>query len=67
LAQPLDYDPLRTFDADVAVPHDLHATGEQIRERLLAREFREELMGDTNPPAAHYRVQSGDTASMLSS
>ena len=62
LAQPLDYEPLGTFDADVAVPLDLHATGEQIRERLLAREFREELMGDTNPPAAHYRVQSGDNS-----
>ncbi|HKD58854.1 MAG TPA: GSU2403 family nucleotidyltransferase fold protein [Terracidiphilus sp.] len=60
LAQPLDYEPLGTFDADIAVPPDLHATGEQIRERLLAREFREELMGDTQPPAAHYRVQSGD-------
>jgi hypothetical protein len=36
--------------------------GEQIRERLLAREFREELMGDTQPPAAHYRVQSGDNS-----
>ena len=62
LAQPLDYEPLGTFDADVAVPPDLHATGEQIRERLLAREFREELMGDTNPPAAHYHVQSGDNS-----
>jgi len=36
--------------------------GGQIRERLLAREFREELMGDTQPPAAHYRVQSGDNS-----
>lgn len=62
LAQPLDYEPLGTFDADVAVPHDLHATGEQIRGRLLEREFREELMGDTQPPAAHYRVQSGDNS-----
>jgi hypothetical protein len=62
LAQPLDYEPLGTFDADVAVPLDLHETGEQIRERLLAREFREELMGDTQPPAAHYRVQSGDNS-----
>jgi hypothetical protein len=62
LAQPLNYEPLGTFDADVAVPLDLPATGEQIRERLLAQQFREELMGDTQPPAAHYRVQSGDNS-----
>jgi hypothetical protein len=49
LAQPLDCEPLGAFDADVAVPPDLHATGEKIRERLLARKFREELMGDTHP------------------
>jgi hypothetical protein len=62
LAQPLGYEPLGTFDADVAVPLDLRATGEQIRDRLLARDFREELLGDTQPPAAHYRVQSGDNS-----
>ena len=62
LAQPLDYEPLGTFDTDVAVPLDLPATGEQIRERLLERDFREELMGDMQPPAAHYRVESGDSS-----
>jgi hypothetical protein len=62
LAQPLDYEPLATFDTDVAVPLDLPATGEQIRERLLERDFREELMGDTQPPAAHYHVESGDSS-----
>jgi hypothetical protein len=60
LAQPLDYEPLGTLDADVAVPPNLPATGEQLRERLIEKKFREELMGDTQPPAAHYRVQSGD-------
>jgi hypothetical protein len=62
LAQPLDYEPLGTFDTDIAVPLDLPATGEQIRARLLARNFREELMGDMQPPAAHYRVESGDNS-----
>jgi hypothetical protein len=62
LAQPLNYEPLGTFDTDVAVPPGLPATGEQIHERLLGRDFREELLGDTQPPAAHYRVQSGDTS-----
>lgn len=62
LAQTLDYEPLGTFDTDVAVPLNLPATGEQIHERLLGRGFQEELLGDTRPPAAHYRVQSGDTS-----
>ncbi len=62
LAQPLDYEPLGTFDTDIAVPPNLPATGEQLRARLLEREFREELMGDTQPPAAHYRVGSGDNS-----
>ena len=62
LAQPLDYEPLGTFDTDIAVPLDLSATGEQIRARLLERDFREELMGDMQPPAAHYRVETGDNS-----
>ena len=62
LAQPLEYEPLGTFDTDIAVPLDLPATGEQIRARLLERDFREELMGDMQPPAAHYRVVSGDNS-----
>lgn len=62
LAQSLDYEPLGTLDTDVAVPRHLPASGEQIRARLLERDFHEELMGDTQPPAAHYRVQSGDNS-----
>lgn len=62
LAQPLDYEPLGTADTDVAVPLDLPRTGEELRARLLARKFREELMGDTQPPAAHYRVESGNSS-----
>ena len=62
LAQPLEYEPLGTFDTDIAVPLDLPATGGQIRARLLERNFREELMGDMQPPAAHYRVETGDNS-----
>jgi hypothetical protein len=62
LAQPLDYEPLGTLDTDIAVPLDLPATGEQLRARLLERDFREELMGDMQPPAAHHRVESGDNS-----
>jgi hypothetical protein len=61
LAQPLGYEPLGTFDTDVALPFDLAVTGEQIRERLLEKNFREELLGDTHPPAAHYRIEAGDS------
>ena len=62
LAQPLEYQPLGTFDTDIAVPLDLPGTGGQIRARLLERNFREELMGDMQPPAAHYRVETGDSS-----
>jgi hypothetical protein len=31
LAQPLDYQPLGTFDTDIAFPLNLPATGEQLR------------------------------------
>jgi hypothetical protein len=62
LAQPLEYEPLGTFDTDIAVPLDLPATGGQIRARLLERNFREELMDDMQPPAAHYRVETGDNS-----
>jgi len=62
LAQSLDYEPLGTFDTDIAVPLDLPVIGVQLRARLLERDFREELMGDMQPPAAHYRVESGDNS-----
>jgi len=60
LAQPLDYEPLGTLDTDVAVPAQLPATGE-IRQRLLENGFREELMGEMQPPAAHYHVATDDS------
>jgi hypothetical protein len=56
LAQPLDYEPLGTFDTDVAVPAQLPATDKDIRQRLLENNFREELSGETQPPVAHYYV-----------
>jgi len=62
LAQSLDYEPLGTFDTDVAVPAELPATGEEIGQRLLENGFREELLGDMEPPAAHYHVTTGNTA-----
>jgi len=61
LAQTLDYEPLGTFDTDVALPAQLPVTGEDIRQRLLKNGFREELLGSMEPPAAHYHVAAGDS------
>ncbi len=58
-AQELDYSPLTTIDADVAVPADLPAGEENIRTRLLARGFKEEFAGDHHPPATHYHLGAG--------
>ena len=62
LAQPLDYEPLATIDADICLPLNLPTTGEQLRARLLERDFHEELRGDTQPPTAHYRAAAGDSS-----
>lgn len=62
LAQPLSYQPLGTFDTDVALPAQLPVMEEDIRHRLLENGFREELMGETRPPVAHYYVAAGDSS-----
>lgn len=61
LAQPLDYEPLGTLDTDVAIPTQMLATGAGIRECLLESGFREELLGETQPPVAHYRITTGNS------
>jgi hypothetical protein len=53
-AQELEYQPLGTLDADVAVPATLAAGEPDIRERLLACGFTEEILGDDHPPTTHY-------------
>lgn len=55
-AQELDYPPLMTLDTDVAMPAKLPVGGQDIRERLLAHGFTEELLGESRPPATHYRL-----------
>ncbi len=60
-AQPLDYEPLATFDTDIAVPIELPPRGQGIRERLVTNGFTEELLGETKPPAIHYRLVTGGT------
>jgi hypothetical protein len=61
LAQPLGYEPLGTFDTDIVVPLHQPATGGLILEWLLEGELRKELIGDTQPLAANYQVQSCDS------
>jgi hypothetical protein len=64
-AQPLNYPPLMTLDADVALPEDVKARN--IRERLLAAGFLEERLGDSRPPVTHYVLEeSGFYAEFLS-
>jgi hypothetical protein len=60
LAQGLPYAPLFTRDADVAVPAGLRSERVDVRERLLARGFHEDFLGDDKPPVTHYQL--GDDA-----
>src|SRR5260370_38910873 len=55
-AQELDYPPLSTLDADLAVPAKLPSGKQDIRARLIAHGFTEEVFGDDHPPATQYRV-----------
>jgi hypothetical protein len=67
-AQHLDYPPLLTLDADVAVPAKLHAKEQDIRERLVSYGFTEEFLGNDRPPATHYHLggeESGFYAEFL--
>jgi hypothetical protein len=60
-AQQVDYPPLMTLDADVALPGGLKVKGQDIHDRLTANGFRAELLGHHKPPATHYQLstQSG--------
>ena len=60
-AQELEYQPLGTLDADVAVPARLPAAEPDIRSRLLAHGFTEEFLGNDHPPATHYRLVGDGT------
>ena len=61
LAQPLDYESLGTFDTDIAVPSNLPTASQEMRQRLLDNGFREELLGETEPPVAHYYATTSDS------
>jgi len=55
-AQVLDYAPLTTLDADVALPTRFRVAGQELYDRLTARGFEAEFLGHHKPPAAHYRL-----------
>lgn len=61
-AQQLNYAPIMTLDTDVVVPSSLRVEKPNVRERLLANGFREEILGDDQPPATHYRLSGAETA-----
>ncbi len=55
-AQELDYLPLSTLDADIALSPTLMTGEQKIHARLLAFGFKEEFFGDARPPATHYHL-----------
>lgn len=59
VAQRLDYPPIVTLDADVAMPSRLPASDPDLRQRLLAHGFQEELLGHHQPPVTHYHLGAG--------
>ncbi len=61
-AQQLSYAPLLTLDTDVALPPSLLVEKQDIRQRLVANGFQEEVLGEDRPPAAHYHLGDKETA-----
>jgi hypothetical protein len=57
LAQPLDYPPLMTLDADIALPGGLRVKGQDMHERLVASGFQAEFLGHHKPPATHLSAE----------
>jgi Nucleotidyltransferase len=55
-ARPLQYEPLATLDADVALPRRIKVAGDEIYKRLAANGFEAVFLGHHRPPASHYRL-----------
>src|SRR5438477_404587 len=60
-AQVLDYPPLSTLDADIALPAVVIAGESDIRSRLLNFGFIEEFSGEAHPAATHYHLGGDDS------
>jgi hypothetical protein len=56
IAQQLEYPPVVTLDADVALPSRLATADIDLRQRLLAQGFHEEVLGHHQPPVTHYHL-----------
>jgi hypothetical protein len=56
-ARDLEYLPLTTLDGDVAVPTKLKVEESNVRKRLLEAGFKEEFVGQDQPPATHYHTE----------
>ncbi len=52
----MGYPPLATLDTDIAMPEKLPVRQMDLRQWLLASGFREEFLGDDQPPATHYHL-----------
>jgi hypothetical protein len=65
LANPVDFQPLATADADVAAPTRLEVRGPSIRALLQQAGFKEELSGDETPPVSEYRLGAEEGALYL--
>jgi hypothetical protein len=59
LAQAVPYEPLLTLDTDVAIPVTLEVR-EQDLHHLIAANFKEQFLGEDQPPTTHYQL--GDEA-----
>ena len=58
-ARDLEYPPLTTLDGDVAMPTKLKVEESNVRKRLLQAGFKEEFVGEDQPPATHYNYGEG--------
>ncbi|MBZ5553982.1 MAG: nucleotidyltransferase domain-containing protein [Acidobacteriia bacterium] len=60
-AQLLDYMPVFTVDADIALPSNLKVERKDIRECLVDHGFKEDRMGEDKPPVTHYHLAEDGT------
>jgi hypothetical protein len=56
LAQSLDFEPLYTQDADLAIPATVPPRAEDLRALLLKAGFKEHLLGEHEPPVTRYEL-----------
>ena len=60
LAVPVDFQPLTTDDADIALPRRLPARAINLGDRLKEAGFNAEMKGEDRPPVTHYRLGEGE-------